>query len=83
MVIPSPVGDVKVVSPTSTFLLNTLTPIYSVFFFFLIAGSEQGINQSTERKKRSESFLFCAVNKILVSPECKDACRKLTKSTEK
>ena len=31
MAIPSPVGDVKIVFPISTFVLNTLTLKYSAF----------------------------------------------------
>ena len=34
MVVPSPVGDVKIVSPISTFVLNTLTLKKSAIFFY-------------------------------------------------
>ena len=34
MAVPSSVGDVKIVSPISTFVLNTLTLKKRVFFFF-------------------------------------------------
>ena len=34
MAVPFPVGDVKIVSPISTFVLNTLTLKKRVFFFF-------------------------------------------------
>ena len=33
MAVPSPVGGVKIVSPISTFVLNTLTLKKSAFFF--------------------------------------------------
>ena len=34
MVVPSPVGDGKIVSPISTFVLNTLTLKKSAIFFY-------------------------------------------------
>ena len=34
MVVPSPVGDVKIVSSSSTFVLNTLTLKKSAIFFY-------------------------------------------------
>ena len=47
MAVPSPVGDVKIVSPISTFVLNTLTlkksAFFLVFFFKPLSGGPRSI----------------------------------------
>ena len=63
MAVPSPLGDVKIVSPISTFVLNTFTLNKKFFFFFsrvrivrvsIIAGCPQG---EIARTKIHQNFL--------------------------
>ena len=65
MAVPSALGDVKIVSPISTFVLNTLTLIKCIFFLFhSCSGNEDkhGLHDIASTK----DFLSSPVSQIIL-----------------
>ena len=61
MAVPSPVGDVKIVSSISTFVLNTLTHNKGAFFCVSpVARMPLCVRLGTQQQARVTSALVCA-----------------------
>ena len=66
MAVPSPVGDVKVLSPVSTFVLNTLTlkSITFIYIFFLDSAHVEFDNQNTPQVSKTRKSGYGLIHTV-------------------
>ena len=65
MAVPSPVGEVKILSPVSTFVLNTLTLKSSaVIFFFLVSGHVEFDNRNAPQVSKTRESGYGLIHTV-------------------
>ena len=82
MAVPSPVGDLKIVSPIGTFVLNTLMLRLSAFFFILRRRvgktypiCHNPLSRSARYRNLAEVIVMCEQNPYLVWFSCRRKIR--------
>ena len=64
MAVPSPVGEVKILSPVSTFVLNTLTLKSSAVFFFLVSGHVEFDNRNAPQVSKTRESGYGLIHTV-------------------
>ena len=65
MAVPSPVGEVKILSPVSTFVLNTLTLKSSaVIFFFSVSGHVEFDNRNAPQVSKTRESGYGLIHTV-------------------